>query len=459
MSTAIYASSSQWSNSIPLEAQDNLWRGPQASSSTLTIKPASAAVRRIRRKPVPIIPSDLLHSHSSSSSAVANLATSTSVPESNSPNSAAYADITPTQESGPSVPSAQRPQRQYLLDIDAPCSSQGASNNADDSVKQLLRSATISASSSSSRPKKGPLKWMHDKEEHSTTSSSLAVSPRQPTLSRKTSISAHLKLSLRRNKSDEPPCSELSISGPTNFVHVSTGTEGAHAAVKSPSLRRSSTVSARSSPRSSASSALSGMFETADSKWVQQDDDKPLYTASGATQPLRPLKSIRRPSKLSLNKPEPLLDIAPGPTSPKDKRKAIYAAPGSVPVILEPVDAAARTEATSSKLSPIVSPITSEAGEHFAASLGRTIVRARVHSSDGGELSPEPELSRSPSSGYESSACTSNRSSLGSLHEFSSFLEFPDLLPLSRRSSDKGRVEDDIWSGSALVVPLASNRS
>ncbi|CDW98373.1 hypothetical protein, partial [Sporisorium scitamineum] len=316
MSAAICSSSSQWGNTLPLEAQDHLWRGPVASSSIFTVKPATSAVRKIKRKPVPFIPSELLQ-HSSSSNDTTTL-----------PSTSSCADITPTQESVPSVPlatrSPQRPQRQYLLDIDAPTASQGVGSVADDSVQQLLRSATISAASASSRPRKGPLKWMQDKEEHTAPASSPAVSPRRPTLSRKTSISAHLKLSLRRNKADEQPCSELSISGPTNFVHISTGTEGAHAAIKSPALRRSSTTSARSSLRSSTSSASGTCFETADSTWVGQEasDGKPLYSASSAKQPLRPLKSIRRPSKLSLNKAEPLLNIPPGATSPKDKRKA-----------------------------------------------------------------------------------------------------------------------------------------
>ncbi|SJX62036.1 uncharacterized protein SRS1_10670 [Sporisorium reilianum f. sp. reilianum] len=445
------------------EAQDNLWRGPVASSSTFTVKPASSTVRKIKRKPVPLIPSDLLQPQSSSSSTTLTLPPTPSLPEPKSPRSAAYTDLTPTQESVPSVHTAprspQRPQRQYLLDIDAPAPSLATDSTSDDSVKQLLRSATISASSASSRARKGPLKWMHDKEEHTAPTSSPALSPRQPTLSRKSSISGHLKLSLRRNKSDEPPCPELSISGPTNFVHISTGTEGAHAAIKSPSLRRSSTTSVRSSARSSTSSALSGTFETADSKVVAHDanDDKPLYAAASAKHPLRPLKSIRRPSKLSLNKTEPVLDIAPGSTSPKDKRKAMYAAPGSVPAILEPISVSTRSEAPASRLSPILSPGTSEAGENFAATLGRTIVRTRGRSSDGGELSPEPELSRSPSSGYESSNCTSTMSSLGSLHEFSSFLDFPDL-SLSRRNSDKGRAEDDIWSAPTLAVPLTASK-
>lgn len=186
-------------------------------------------------------------------------------------------------------------------------------------------------------------------------------------------------------------------------------------------------------------------------------EDKPLYTATERKHPLRPLRSIRRPSKLSLAEDQPVLNIPARSTSPKDKRKAMYAAPGSVPAILEPVDVA---KSGASKLSSTVSSVGSQAGEHFAAALDRTIGRTRGLSSDGGELSPEPELSRSPSSGYASSACTSNRSSLGSLHEFKSFLEFPDMQPGSRGGSEKGTTAgaEDIWSGAALALPLRASK-
>lgn len=149
------------------------------------------------------------------------------------------------------------------------------------------------------------------------------------------------------------------------------------------------------------------------------------------------------------------------PTSPRDKRKAIYAAPGSVPAILEPINVVSGPNAQASKLSPVAaSPVASQAGENFAAALDRTLGRAHRLGSEGGAQSPEPELSRSPSSGYASS----NRSSLGSLHEFRSFLDFPDMPPGSRRNSNKSSNEEDIWAtldrGSrtatapALAVPI-----
>lgn len=152
-----------------------------------------------------------------------------------------------------------------------------------------------------------------------------------------------------------------------------------------------------------------------------------------------------------MDQKEPVLNLPNGPTSPKDKRKGIYAAVGSVPKVLEAVDTS--THVTSSPLKP---PATSRAGEHFAAALDRSIGRARGQSSDGGELSPEPELSRSPCSGYESSTCTSNRSSLGSLQEFRTFLDFSEMLPASRRGSAKGG--DDLWSAPALAVPIVLDK-
>lgn len=459
MSAVSGRASSHLPDSLRAEAQANLWRGPPASSSSLAVKPAASSVRNIKRKPAPKIPTELLQTTN---------AASTAVLVEKSLNTRVDSDLTPTPRTPEPPKSAQRPQQHYILDIDAPVASTGSSEAADDAVQQLLRSASVSpasASAAAARSRKGPLRWMQDKEEHTPTVSTSTLPPRQATLTRKTSISAHLKLSLRRNKSDDQPA-PITISGPTNFVHVATGTEGAYASVdasSATSLRRASTTS-RVSARSSLRSSMSSNYST--SSYISEnsapsatgteavDEDKPLYTAMEKKHPLRPLKSIRRPSKLSLKQQEPILDIPAGSTSPKDKRKAIYAAPGSVPAILEPIDVVQGTVGRGAKLSPIVSPVGSQAGEHFAAALDRTLGRARGLSSEGGELSPEPELSRSPSSGYESSACTSNRSSLGSLQEFKDFLDFPDM-PMSRRNSEKGRAEEDIWSGAALAVPVS----
>ncbi|SPO23461.1 uncharacterized protein UTRI_02140 [Ustilago trichophora] len=471
MSATASMQSSNLSDALRSEAQANFWRGPtisapcSTSSSSLTVKPAAASVRSIKRKPVPKIPTDLLQQYSGS-------ANSTSTPTPSAPpvlreqslNTTTDTDATPTKESPPSIPMsaqpAQRPQQQYLLNIDAPVATEDIRGPSDDTVQQLLRSASMSPSSAPARPRKGPLRWMQDKEEHSASASSSTLPSRQPTLSRKTSISAHLKLSLRRNKGEEQPA-EITISGPTNFVHLSTGTDAAVTSSKTTSLRRASTTSTRSSFRSSMSSTRSdsssatSQILTAVSLEEEVANDRPLYATTDRKHPLRPLKSIRRPSKLSLKQDEPLLEIQAGQTSPKDKRKAIYAAPGLVPAILEPLEVSSRSTAQASKLSPIVSPITSQAGEHFASALGRTLGRARGLGSECGELSPEPELSRSPSSGYESSACsTSNRSSLGSLQEFRTFLDFPDMPPGSRRNSEKSGNHDDIWAAPELTVPL-----
>ena len=418
---------------------------------------------------MPKIPTELLQQHASSTgNAIAATTSTTSVLREKAPNTTTDALAIPAvgEKTAPSrtIPSesTQRPQKQYLLDIDSSVATE-PTGAADDAVRQLLRSASVSPSSAPARPRKGPLRWMQDKEEHATSGSTSTLPPRQPTLSRKTSISAHLKLSLRRNKTEDQ-ASEIKISAPTNFVHLSTGTEGAHASSTPISLRRASTtstVSMRSSLRSSmsstrsATSSASSDYGSAVSLEQEACEDKPLYTATDKKHPLRPLKSIRRPSKLSLQQDEPVLDMPAGPTSPKDKRKAIYAAPGSVPAILEPIDVSGDSITRTSKLSPIVSPVTSQAGEHFAAALDRTLGRARGLSSEGGELSPEPELSRSPSSGYASSACTSNRSSLGSLQEFRTFLDFPDMPPGSRRNSEKGSHQEDIWAAPTLSVPLA----
>lgn len=454
---------SQLSESLRAEAQANLWRGPTASSSSLVVKPAASSVRNIKRKPAPKIPTELLQDVSLSRFTPA---APTSVLTEKSLNTHGDSNLTPTPRTPEPIKSASRPQQQYILDIDAPVASTGVYGAGDDAVQQLLRSASVSpasASTAAARNRKGPLRWMQDKEEHTPTASTSTLPPRQ--LTRKTSISAHLKLSLRRRKSDDQPA-PITISGPTNFVHVATGTEGAYASVGASNatlLRRASTtsrVSARSSVRSSMSSNYSTSSyiseNTAPSATEKEaaSEDKPLYAAMEKKHPLRPLKSIRRPSKLSLQQDELVLTAPAGSTSPKDKRKAIYAAPGSVPAILEPINVAQSTVSRGAKLSPIVSPVGSQAGEHFAAALDRTLGRARGLSSEGGELSLEPELSRSPSSGYESSACTSNRSSLGSLQEFKDFLDFPDM-PMSRRNSEKGRAEEDIWSGAALAVPVS----
>ena len=235
---------------------------------------------------------------------------------------------------------------------------------------------------------------MQVKDEHSESGLSANTAPRQPTLSRKTSISAHLKMSLRRNRVEEPTTPELSISGPTNFVHVATAGEGGQSAPKGGALTQASTVNVGSLVAESRVSAEDG-------------EEKPLYAALTKS-PLRPLKSIRRPSKLALDQAADVVLAMPAvPTSPKDKRKAIIVAPGLVPV------------------SPAAG-----AREHFASSLAR---RSE-------QMSPEPELSRSPSSGYESSEGTSNRSSLASLHEFRTFLDFPDM-PVG-----KARERRDVWS-------------
>ncbi|GAC92649.1 ubiquitin conjugation factor [Pseudozyma hubeiensis SY62] len=428
MSAILGASSS-------LLSQDNLWSGPAAASTSRVNKPATSRTRAIRRKPVPLIPAELLQQHTSSSSI--STASTPTAPISAASRSATVG--TKPAQPAPAKP-AQKPQRQYLLEIDAPTISREDRATADESVRQLLRSATVSTSTGPSRPRKGPLKWAQDKEEHAAAASTSSLPPRNPTLSRKTSISAHLKMSLRRNKVEEQPCFGLNISAPTDFVHISTGSEGAKA---SPiSLRRSSTTSPRSSLRSSMSSTSSGVsFGTADSSPHEDaaKDDKPLYEALERKYPLRPLKSIRRPTKISVDLLEPTLSLSKEPTSPKDKRKGIYAAPGLVPDILEPVDS----------MNHIAAPNASRAGEHFAAALDRSIGRTRGRTSDASELSPEPELSRSPSSGYDSSTCASNRSSLGSLHEFRTFLDFPDM-----EASARGKADEDMWSGSALAAPI-----
>uniref|UniRef100_V5EBS1 Uncharacterized protein n=1 Tax=Kalmanozyma brasiliensis (strain GHG001) TaxID=1365824 RepID=V5EBS1_KALBG len=177
-----------------------------------------------------------------------------------------------------------------------------------------------------------------------------------------------LKVSLRRNKPEEPPSAALTISGPTDFVHVSTGADEAPS-----SPRRPSVTSTTPSLRMSTASTSSGTS-------VDTADDKPLYNLASA-QPLRPLKSIRRPSRTIAEEP---LFTSPGSTSPQDKRKAIYATPGSV-LALTPV--APR--------------------------------RARGRTSD----ESEPELTKSSSSNDDSD---DSRSSLGSLHEFRRFLDFGD---------------------------------
>ncbi|KAJ1028433.1 hypothetical protein NDA16_001600 [Ustilago loliicola] len=340
--------SSQLTESLRAEAQANLWRGPIAtnasgstsSSSSLTVKPAVSSVRNIKRKPAPKIPTEPLQDASPSTPvAVA----STSVLAHKAFDTERDSELTPTPRTPEPTKSAQRPQQQYILDIDAPVNSAESSSATDDAVQRLLRSASVSpasASATAARTRKGPLRWMQDKEEHTSTASTSTLPPSQPMLSRKTSISAHLKLSLRRNKSEDQPA-PITISGPTNFVHVATGTEGAYSSVgaAATSLRRASTtsrVSARSSVRSSMSSNYSTSSyvseNTAPSSTEKEatSEDKPLYTAAVEKKhPLRPLKSIRRPSKLSLKPDEPVLDIPAESTSPKDKRKAIYAAPGS----------------------------------------------------------------------------------------------------------------------------------
>lgn len=454
--------SAKASDSSLLWSPENLWRGPPASSISSKVKPVASSVRVVKRKPVPTIPAELLQQHLSSSSSVSTLIATTPVQAAETVSFVTDTVAPPTHESPSSLTltasSIHPPQRHYLLEIDTPFSSQDDQRDADDSVQQLLRSTPTSPSPAVYRPRKGPLKWVADREEHAANASSSTLSVRQPTLSRKTSISAHLKLSLRRNKTEDQPGTSLTISAPTNFVHICTGAEAPSAVSNSASLRRTSTTSHRFSQHSSTSSSLSRTsLDTANSSSHEQavNEDKPLYAALEKKNPLRPLKSIRRPSKLSLNQLEPVLNLPNGhPTSPKDKRKGIYAAPGSVPEIFEPAQVSTLAKASTPDPNPLASPVTSRAGEHFAAQLDRSIDRARGHSSNRGDLSPEPELSRSPGSGYGSSMCASNRSSLGSLHEFRTFLDFPDLMSVSRRNSDKEKNEDDLWSGSALATPV-----
>ncbi|SOV04841.1 uncharacterized protein UDID_02862 [Ustilago sp. UG-2017a] len=472
MTTAHGRASSQLTDSLRAEAQANIWRGPIAkdascstSSSSLTVKPAAPFTRNLKRKPTPKIPTELLQDPSLSIPTTAAL---TSVLGEKSLKAGSDAKVTSTPSTPEPVKSAQQPQQQYILNIDEPVTFAESNSAADNAVQQLLRSASVSPASASTaagaRTRKGPLRWMQDKEEHTPAASTSTLPPRQPALARKTSLSAHLKL-LRRNKSENQPA-PITISRPTNFVHVATGTDGACAsagAQQATSLRRASTTS-RVSDQPLLRSNMSSNYST--SSYVSRDtspsatekdaanEDKPLFVAMEKKHPLRPLKSIRRPSKPTLKPDEPAVDVPAGSTGPKDKRKAIYASSGSVPAILEPINVTQSSSNRGAKLSPIVSPVGSQAGKHFAAALDHTLGRTRGLSSEGGELSPEPDLSRSPGSGYESSAYTSNRSSFGSLHEFKSFLDFPDT-PMSRRNSEKGRQEEDIWSGVALTFPVA----
>lgn len=435
------------SESLTREAQANIWQGP-ASPPSRTSKSATPLPRAIKRKPAPKVPIELLQEEPITpvpaqqtivlQERSLNLPTDnvTAAPKPTSPMPASPAR------------SQQHPQKQYILDIDAPADDRRSSTSADASVQELLRSATLAPSSAAARPRKGPLRWMHDKDEHAPSTSTSSLQPRQPALSRKTSISAQLKLSLRRNKVENQPVG-LVISAPTNFVHLSTGTEGAYGSAGGSSLRRSSTTSAasrNSSLRSSITSVSSASSFGSEAELATAskhvDQDKALYSPSEKKHPLRPLKSIRRPSKLTLQDVS-LPPIPAGTTSPKDKRKAIYAAPGSVPAILEPTTDDVPTPTATARAIDAASPGTSPAGAYFAATLDRTLGRARLEAENG---SPEPELSRSPSSAYDSSAPTSKRSSLASLHQFSSFLDFPDMPALSRTNSGEGVKHDDLWT-------------
>ncbi|ETS63146.1 hypothetical protein PaG_02925 [Moesziomyces aphidis] len=435
------------SESLTREAQANIWQGP-ASPPSRASKSATPLPRAIKRKPAPKVPIELLQEEPitpvPAQQTIVLQERSLNLPTDN-----ATAAPKPTSPM-PASParSQQHPQKQYILDIDAPAENRRASTSADASVQELLRSATLAPSSAAARPRKGPLRWMHDKDEHAPSTSTSSLQPRQPALSRKTSISAQLKLSLRRNKVENQPAG-LVISAPTNFVHLSTGTEGAYGSAGGSSLRRSSTTSAasrNSSLRSSITSVSSASSFGSEAELATAsnhvDQDKALYSPSEKKHPLRPLKSIRRPSKLTLQDVS-LPPIPAGTTSPKDKRKAIYAAPGSVPAILEPTTDDMPTPTATTNAIVAGSPGTSPAGAYFAATLDRTLGRARLEAETG---SPEPELSRSPSSAYDSSAPTSKRSSLASLHQFSSFLDFPDLPALSRTNSGEGVKHDDLWS-------------
>ncbi|SNX82915.1 uncharacterized protein MEPE_01621 [Melanopsichium pennsylvanicum] len=444
-------------------------------SSTPKSKPAASSVRNIKRKPVPKIPTELLQQVNGSNSNPTAPTSIVPVLQERSMNIVEDADATQTKETAPSFSaptgSSQRPQRQYILDIDTPTTSLDNVGASVSTVKQLLRSASVSPGSDHVRTRRGPLRWLSEKEEHTNVASTSSLLPsKQPGLSRKTSISAHLKLSsFLRNKAAEEhssSSSDIAISGPTDFLHLSTGTENASATSKSISLRRSSTTSrasaGSSSLRSSMASNRSGVSSVPSDyatpiSLEDANDDTPLYSIDERKHPLRPLKSIRRPSKLSLNQADDptILKLPLEPTSPKDKRKAIYAAPGSsfVPAILEPLDTVATID-QASELDLIESSPTntaSQAGESFAAALETTLNRSRSRNGGDRALSPdlEPELSRSPSSGYESS----NRSSLGSLNEFSSFLNFPDVAPGGHGASVK-RNEKDVWQRSALQMPI-----
>ncbi|SPO44393.1 uncharacterized protein PSANT_02078 [Moesziomyces antarcticus] len=435
------------SESLTREAQANIWQGP-ASPPSRASKSTTPSTRAIKRKPAPKVPLELLQEEPTTPVPAQQM----TVLQERSLNLPTHeTDAAPKSASPiPASParSQQQPQKQYILDIDAPADDRRASTSADASVQELLRSATLAPSSAAARSRKGPLRWMHDKDEHAPSTSTSSLQPRQPALSRKTSISAQLKLSLRRNKVENQPAG-LVISAPTNFVHLSTGTEGAYGSVGASSLRRSSTTSAASrdsSLRSSVASISSASSFGSEAELATAskhvDQDKALYSPSEKKHPLRPLKSIRRPSKLTLQDTS-LPPIPAGTTSPKDKRKAIYAAPGSVPAILEPTTDDMPTPTATASAIVAGSPGTSPAGAYFAATLDRTLGRARLEAENG---SPEPELSRSPSSAYDSSAPTSKRSSLASLHQFSSFLDFPDMPALSRTNSGERVKHDDPWS-------------
>lgn len=388
---------------------------------------------------MPKIPADLLHDEPSPKPSTTPLLLPPAILHERSLNKTVDSDATPTQETAPKLavsppPPTQRPQQQYILTTDAPAPRASICLSQDDAVQQLIRSASISPPAAQ-RTRKAALRFkQQDKEEHAAAAStSAAPAARQPTLARKTSISAHLKLGLRRRKSEEENV-QMVISGPTDFVHISTGSEGAHSSAATTSLRRASTVSTsssnRTSLRSSVFSASSGSSNSLKEEVEAEDaasEDRPLYTKH----PLRPLKSIRRPSMIKVQSHLTDLPAPTCPTSPRDKRKAIYALPGSVPALLEPTF----------KLNP---PTTPSAGD-FAATLDRTLSRTHRLGSDASEQIPEPGLSRSPSSGYASS----NRSSLGSLSEFRSYLDFPEI--------HKGKKEEqDIWEALDRGVKTAN---
>lgn len=374
-------------SALSSDSQADRWLGANTPSSSRNVKPPTSSERKVKRKPVPTIPVELLQ-HQPTLCSTESSATPVLAERSLNSESSITAPLNPKPSANAITGSktTQQPQRQYLLDIDHPTASTSTLTSVDDPVKRLLRSASVSIGST--RPRRGPLKWMQDKEEHTATASSSAPPPARQPLGRKGSI---LKVSLRRTKPEEPPSAPLTISAPTDFVHVSTGADEAPT-----TLRRPSVTSTVPSLRMSTASTSSGTS-------IDTTDDKPLYTL-GATQPLRPLKSIRRPSRPI--EEEPLFTSA-GSTSPQDKRKGIYAGPGSM---LDPLALSSRR------------------------------ARGRRRASD----ESEPELTKSSASGDDSD---DSRSSLGSLYEFRRFLDFGE------DTRPKG-AEGDWTAGLALPIVL-----